>query len=169
MCGAVKVTIQKFYRISGESTQEKGVHPDVVLPSRLDGLESGEKYLDNALSWDHIASAKYQRWENPTENIIGLQQQSDIRIKQNEDFQEIISDADHAQKRRGETRQSLLLEDMLAESEQLRGERERMLPHGLMAGDDDEKKEQTLDEKIADDPYVEEGITLLLDLIGHSG
>ena len=167
--GAVKVTIQKFYRISGESTQEKGVLPDVVLPSRLDGLESGEKYLDNALSWDHIASAKYQRWENSTENIVGLQQQSDIRIKQNEDFQEIISDADHAQKRRGETRQSLLLEDLLAESEQLRGERERMLPHGLMAGDDDEKKEQTLDEKIADDPYVEEGITLLLDLIGHSG
>ncbi|NOQ42788.1 MAG: tail-specific protease [Desulfuromusa sp.] len=167
--GAVKVTIQKFYRISGESTQEKGVLPDVVLPSRLDGLESGEKYLDNALSWDHIASAKYQRWENPTENIVELQQQSDIRIKQNEDFQEIISDADHAQKRRGETRQSLLLEDLLAESEQLRGERERMMPHGLMAGDDDEKKEQTLDEKIADDPYVEEGITLLLDLIGYSG
>ncbi len=167
--GAVKVTIQKFYRISGESTQEKGVLPDIVLPSRLDGLESGEKYLDNALPWDHIASAEYQRWENSTKNIAGLQQQSDIRIKQDDDFQEIISDADHAQKRRGETRQSLLLEDLLAESEQLRGERERMTPHGLMARGDDEKKEQSLDEKIADDPYVEEGITLLLDLIGNSG
>ncbi|MCD6580924.1 MAG: carboxy terminal-processing peptidase [Desulfuromusa sp.] len=167
--GAVKVTIQKFYRISGESTQEKGVLPDVVLPSRLDGLESGEKYLDNALPWDHIASAEYQPWKASAENISELKLLSEARIMEDEDFQEIISDADHAQKRRGETQQSLLLEDLLAESEQLRGERERMTPHGLMSGGDDEKKEQSLDEKIADDPYVEEGITLLLDLIGHSG
>ena len=87
---------------------------------------------------------------------------------ENKDFQEIISDADSAQKRREETQQSLLLEDMLAERDQLRDERERMAPHGLMAADDDEKKEKSLDEKIADDPYVEEGVTLLLDLIGSS-
>ncbi len=165
--GAVKVTIQKFYRISGESTQEKGVSPDVVLPSRLDGLESGEKYLDNALPWDHIASANYQHWEDSPEDIAALQRLSDARIKQDEDFQEIISDADNAEKRRKETQQSLLLKDMLAERDQLRDERERMTPHGLMA-DDDKKKEQSLDEKIADDPYVEEGVTLLLDLLGSS-
>lgn len=167
--GAVKVTIQKFYRISGESTQEEGVLPDVVLPSRLDGLESGEKYLDNALPWDHIASAEYQHWQPSAKNIAELKKLSEARITQNEDFQEIISDADNAQKRREETQQSLLLEDMLAERDQLRDERERMTPHGMMAmEDDDEKKEQSLDEKIADDPYVEEGVTLLLDLMGSS-
>ncbi|MDX2478704.1 MAG: carboxy terminal-processing peptidase [Desulfuromusa sp.] len=167
--GAVKVTIQKFYRISGESTQEEGVTPDVVLPSRLDGLESGEKYLDNALPWDHIASAEYKPWEASPANISELQQLSKARIKQNEDFQEMISDADSAQKRRKETQQSLLLEDLLAERDQLRDERERMTPHGLMAADnDDEKKELSLDEKIADDPYVDEGVILLLEMIGAS-
>ncbi|MFK5925230.1 MAG: carboxy terminal-processing peptidase [Desulfuromusa sp.] len=166
--GAVKVTIQKFYRISGESTQEKGVSPDIVLPSRLDGLESGEKYLDNALPWDHIASVDYQRWKNSPENIIELQQLSSTRVKQDKDFQEIISDADNAKKRREETQQSLLLKDMLAERDQLRDERERMAPHGLMAVETDKKKEQSLDEKIADDPYVEEGIILLQELIGFS-
>ncbi|MCW5198829.1 PDZ domain-containing protein, partial [Desulfobulbus sp. F3] len=44
--GALKVTIQKFYRISGSSTQYKGVTPDVVVPSMLDYLETGEQYLD---------------------------------------------------------------------------------------------------------------------------
>ena len=166
--GAVKVTIQKFYRISGESTQEEGVSPDIVLPSRLDGLESGEKYLDNALPWDHIASAEYQHWQAAPENTADLKKSSADRIKQSEDFQEIISDAANAEKRRAETRQSLLLKDMLAERDQFRDELKRMPAHGMMNTDDDEKKELTLDEKIADDPYVEEGIFLLLDLISAS-
>jgi carboxyl-terminal processing protease len=165
--GAVKVTIQKFYRISGESTQEKGVTPDVVLPSRLDGLESGEKYLDNALPWDHIASAEYQHWQSSPKNIPELQKRSKFRVEKNEKFQEIIADAESAQKRRQQTQQSLLLTDMLTERDQLRGEMERMTPHGMMAADDDDndKKEQSLDEKIADDQDVKEGVTLLLDMI----
>jgi len=168
--GAVKVTIQKFYRISGESTQEKGVTPDVILPSRLDGLESGEKYLDNALPWDHIASAEYQHWQGSPENIPELQEFSSARIEKNEKFQEIIADADSAEKRRQETQQSLLLTDMLAQRDQVRDELERMTPHGMMAADDDdEKKEQSLDEKIADDPDVKEGVNLLLDMIGFAG
>ncbi len=166
--GAVKVTIQKFYRISGESTQEKGVIPDIILPSRLDGLESGEKYLDNALPWDHIASATYQPWKNSAKNIPELQQKSAARIKQDKDFQEIVSDAANAQKRREETQQSLLLQDMLAERDQLHDERERMAPHGLMGGDDDNKKTKSLDEEIATDPYVKEGATLLDELLGAS-
>ena len=164
--GAVKVTIQKFYRISGDSTQEKGVIPDIILPSRLDGLESGEKYLDNALPWDNIISAEYQHWQASPKDIPELQKNSKARVEQNEKFQEIIADADSAQTRRQQTRQSLLLTDMLTERDQLRGEMERMTPHGMMAADDDDKKkEQSLDEKIADDPDVKEGVNLLLDII----
>ena len=167
--GAVKVTIQKFYRISGDSTQEKGVIPDIILPSRLDGLKSGEKYLDNALPWDNIASAEYQHWQASPKNIPELQQRSHDRIEQNEKFQEIISDVKDAEKRRQETQQSLLLTDMLAQRDQLRDELKRMTPHGMMTtNDDDKKKEQSLDEKIADDPDVKEGVNLLLDIIGSS-
>ena len=58
---------------------------------------------------------------------------------------------------------------MLAEREQLRGEMERMTPHGMMATDEGkDKKEQSLDEKIADDPDVKEGVNLLLDMMGSS-
>lgn len=167
--GAVKVTIQKFYRISGESTQEKGVTPDVVLPSRLDGLESGEKYLDYALAWDHIDSAEYQRWAKSPKNVAELRRLSKARVATDEDFGEIVAEAEDAKQRRNHTEQSLLLSKILEEREKMRGDADILSPHGAMAAqkDKDDKKPPTLQEEIADDPYVDEGVTLLLDLIAN--
>lgn len=169
--GAVKVTIQKFYRISGESTQEKGVTPDVILPSRLDGLESGEKYLDNALPWDHIKSADYRRWGKSTGNLEPLREKSADRISGDEDFREIVALAEKAQQRRADTRQSLLLTDILAERDRLRegGDGGQASPHGpATVGEKQADKEPpTLAEEIADDPYVDEGVALLLDLLAQ--
>ncbi len=175
--GAIKVTIQKFYRISGESTQEKGVVPDIILPSRLDGLESGEKYLDNALPWDKIASARYERWKKAPRDIPELQQLTKKQIAENKDFQEIIADAKSAKERRDHTLQSLKLVDMLKERDQLREERKRMKEHGVMMHGsfdsddtkDDKKKEPTLDEKLAEDPYVKQSTLLLKELIEQVG
>ncbi len=162
--GAVKVTIQKFYRISGESTQEKGVTPDIVLPSRLDGLESGEKYLDNALPWDHIDSARYDLWKNAVDHLDQLRSDSAARVKTSKEFQKIITDVHNAQKRRDETLQSLRLKDMLAEREQLR-EEDKNSPHlGMMTDEEDKGEEQDLDSQLAEDPYVKEGVTLLLEM-----
>lgn len=56
--GQLKLTHAKFYRISGESTQNKGVMPDIVLPGLLDNSEYGESALDNALPWDTVAAVK---------------------------------------------------------------------------------------------------------------
>ena len=64
--GAVKLTIQKFYRINGGATQKKGVIPDVVLPDRYDYLKYREKDNASALEWDEIPKAKYDEW---TSNI----------------------------------------------------------------------------------------------------
>ncbi|WP_303721493.1 carboxy terminal-processing peptidase [Malonomonas rubra] len=166
--GAVKVTIQKFYRISGESTQEKGVTPDVILPSRLDGLESGEKYLDYALPWDHIDSAEYQRWKDSPKNIEKLRQLSKERVAKDKDFSEIITEAKEASLRREQTKQSLLLSQMLKDREQLRGANDIMAPHGAMTSSDDKDKEPpSLQEEIAEDPYVDEGKVLLLNLLAN--
>jgi carboxyl-terminal processing protease len=57
--GALKLTVQKFYRVSGASTQHKGVVPDVLLPSPWQGLDVLESDLDNALPYDEIARARY--------------------------------------------------------------------------------------------------------------
>ncbi|MCF6180043.1 MAG: carboxy terminal-processing peptidase, partial [Geopsychrobacter sp.] len=163
--GALKVTIQKFYRISGESTQERGVIPDIVLPSRYDGLKSGEKYLPNALPWDHIRSTKYKLWPRPAGNIPQLQKQSAKRVAASEKFQEIIEVAAKANERREHSRQSLKLAQIVKEREEIHQlqMRESDSPHaGLKADKDKKKKELTLKEKIKDDPYIFEAEKILL-------
>jgi carboxyl-terminal processing protease len=60
--GSLKMTIQKFYRIDGGSTQLKGVKPDVVVPSRYDFLDIGEKDENHPMEWDRIESVKFSRW-----------------------------------------------------------------------------------------------------------
>ena len=62
--GQLKITESKFYRISGESTQHRGVIPDITYPSLFDPKEIGESALDNALAWDQIAPARFNRYHD---------------------------------------------------------------------------------------------------------
>jgi carboxyl-terminal processing protease len=57
--GNLKMTVQKFYRVAGGSTQQKGVVPDIILPSVLDALELGETTLDYYLPYDTVPAANY--------------------------------------------------------------------------------------------------------------
>ncbi|MBC8197497.1 MAG: carboxy terminal-processing peptidase [Candidatus Marinimicrobia bacterium] len=89
--GSLKLTIQKFYRINGESTQYKGVIPDIVLPFKNDYKEIGERALDNYLDWDTISEANYNELERNNESVNYLVENSNNRIANNSFFQEIIS------------------------------------------------------------------------------
>jgi carboxyl-terminal processing protease len=60
--GTVKLTFQKFYRINGSSTQQKGVMSDIVLPDEYELLKFRERDNPSALSWDQIQSSRYQPW-----------------------------------------------------------------------------------------------------------
>src|SRR5262249_15616882 len=60
--GALKLTIQKFYRIAGGSTQLKGVLPDVKLPSPTDHPEIGEGALKGPLAYDTVDPVPFERW-----------------------------------------------------------------------------------------------------------
>ena len=62
--GALKITIQKFYRINGGSTQLKGVESDIVVPDKYKYIDIGERDMPNAMSWDKIEPAKYTPWSN---------------------------------------------------------------------------------------------------------
>jgi carboxyl-terminal processing protease len=167
--GAAKVTIQKFYRITGDSTQELGIIPDIILPSRLDGLESGEKYMENALAWDRIAAAGYTPWKTPPGNLERLQQRSAERIDNSEDFRNIRQAAQRAIERRSQTAQSLRLDDLLRERRQLQEEQKSMnTPHGMTSPEVDngeKSREEVLVEALKGDPYVQEGKKILNDLL----
>ncbi|MGB1309441.1 MAG: carboxy terminal-processing peptidase, partial [Oceanihabitans sp.] len=62
--GALKMTIQKFYRINGGSTQLEGVKSDVIVPDRYSFIDIGEKDQENPLPWDKIEAVEYNYWEN---------------------------------------------------------------------------------------------------------
>ena len=62
--GALKITIQKFYRINGGSTQLKGVESDIVVPDKYKYIDIGERDMPNAMPWDKIEAAKFIPWTN---------------------------------------------------------------------------------------------------------
>lgn len=84
--GTVKLTLQKFYRINGGSTQLKGVTPDIVLPDNLEHLKIREKDDDDALPWDEIAKANYSPW-SAGYDLKRIQQLSAERLENDNTFQ----------------------------------------------------------------------------------
>ncbi len=68
--GELKLTFQKFYRVTGSSTQHKGVVPDILLPSALDAAHFGESSNPSALPWDVIKAASFQRSSEINEKIL---------------------------------------------------------------------------------------------------
>ena len=75
------MTIQKFYRINGGSTQSKGVVPDIVLPSLFQHLKSGEKYLDYSLPWDQVGPAEYTPFSSKPIDLNTIRKRSQQRIE----------------------------------------------------------------------------------------
>lgn len=82
--GSVKLTIQKFYRITGESTQIKGVNSDISLKDFFTNSEIGERFSDYALPWDKISPTDFKKMN--ILNIAALQKQSAERIKNNANY-----------------------------------------------------------------------------------
>lgn len=80
--GALKVTTDKFYRITGESTQLEGVKSDVVFPDRYQYIDMGEKDQENPLAWDNITPASYTAWKDKF-NYDFVVKQSQYRIQEN--------------------------------------------------------------------------------------
>jgi carboxyl-terminal processing protease len=90
--GSLKLTIQKFYRINGGSTQLKGVTPDIELPDPYAYLDLGERKETSALPWDKIAAASYEPWKNMPPSA-QLKSASQARIAANETFSLIAQTA----------------------------------------------------------------------------
>ncbi|MEO5948631.1 MAG: carboxy terminal-processing peptidase [Chitinophagaceae bacterium] len=91
--GTVKLTLQKFYRINGGSTQLKGVSSDIVLPDNLEYLKVREKDDEDALPWDEINKASYKNW-NPGYDLKTIQQLSNTRLHNDNTFSLIKESAE---------------------------------------------------------------------------
>jgi len=99
--GELKLTQSKFYRISGDSTQHRGVLPDVAFPSLYDPKEVGESALEHAMPWDRIPPIQHKIYYDLQPMLPSLKAKHEQRVKTDPDFvflQEQLSLADEARK-----------------------------------------------------------------------
>src|SRR6266513_180711 len=106
--GALKLTIQKFYRVAGGSTQLHGVASDIVLPSLSDLPEFGEGALKNCLPYDEVPKARFTKWSDPHSLFIDeLKRRSSERIQNNTEFHYVVEDIDRLRHKLDDNRISL--------------------------------------------------------------
>jgi len=106
--GAIKITMQQFYRPSGASTQLEGVKSDVTLPSITTHLPVGESDLDHAIPFDRVPAARYEPTGQVTETVIDLlRKRSAERVAGDEKFKDLSVDIDRYNKRKDEKTISL--------------------------------------------------------------
>ena len=106
--GALKLTIQKFYRVAGGSTQLHGVASDIVLPSLSDLPEFGEGALKNALAYDEVTKAKYTKWsDNHSLFVDQLRGRSEERVKNDPELHYVMEDIDRLRHKMDENRITL--------------------------------------------------------------
>ncbi len=171
--GALKMTTQKFYRVSGDSTQYRGVIPDIILPDRSRYNEYGERYLDYSLPWDRIEEVEHKDW--PAVDFALLDAKSQARVAKDEAFIEIQRVAEAMGERIKNTHQSLLIDDVVNERDDLQGM--STVPHGSTDGEIEEPvdelekpaedkrgAEEKLIESVLKDTYAKEAMAILVDL-----
>ncbi|HEV2322003.1 MAG TPA: carboxy terminal-processing peptidase, partial [Gammaproteobacteria bacterium] len=108
--GQLKITIDKFYRVSGSSTQNKGVTPDIILPALVDPTDVGESTNDSALPWDEIAPADYSVLHDGLEKALPLlNKDHEERVAKDPDWKLFMDALHEVQAERAETSVSLVL------------------------------------------------------------
>lgn len=164
--GKLKITVAKFYRITGSSTQLLGVMPDVQFPS-LPRDEFGEASEPSALPWDQIAPTEYQIYGDIKTYVPKLEEEHEKRIKDNFEFQYLKEDIEEYKIRKKKVEYSLNEEVRAKEREKFEKRKEerkkkREKYENLELKDKEEVEKPNIR---IDDPMLEETGFILADLI----
>jgi carboxyl-terminal processing protease len=168
--GQLTVTIGKFYRVTGESTQHRGVQPDVPLASVLDTKEIGESALESALPWDRIAGVPFKASAVAAPSVTALATEEDARAQHDPDYKWLVSDIAAIDSVREQHSVSLNLktrreERARMESERLERENNRRAAKNLppLKSVEELEKEKTKDE--AADVVLEQAAQVMADMV----
>jgi carboxyl-terminal processing protease len=167
--GSITYTIAKFYRIDGGSTQNKGVIPDILLPSAIEPAEWGESQEDNALPWDSIVRAKYQQLDDLSPTIAYLNERHGLRIAKEPEFAYVYDDIARYKAQKDDISISLVETERTKEREE-RDERalKRTNERLKRLGQEPVKDLDDVPDLIAElDPYLEEAALITQDMINY--
>lgn len=171
--GALKLTIQKFYRVNGGSTQYKGVESDLVLPSMFDYLETGEKFIDNSLPWDQVEPVDYVRWRGERVAKEQLRQIGKQWADNSPAFKKIKEETLKAKTRAQQTKVGVYLDGMWKDREAVKATRKEAKAAGLLQEDpEDEPAQRTvkkIEDQVATDPYIQVALHMLKESRGGGG
>ncbi|MGL5471713.1 MAG: carboxy terminal-processing peptidase, partial [Shewanella sp.] len=167
--GYVQYTIQKFYRIDGGSTQNKGVVPDIVYPTSIDPAQTGESVEANALPWDSIDQAKYGRLNDFNALIAKLDIKHQQRVAKDLEFAFITQDIAKYRAEKDDNLLSLNEKTRKAQSAKFDEERlarinQRQKAQGkpAYANLQDVPKDYE-----APDAYLDESVNIMLDMLAR--
>ena len=178
--GALKATIQKFYRVDGGSTQYKGVVPDVILPSLFENLKSGEQYLDYSLPWDQDEPVRFDAYGDKVGDLQTIIERSRARVKESADLLLIEEEAARSARRSEQTIVELDLDSMRATRQEEKQAREKVGAHYSRMEEEIPAEPATADDTpalpehdpetdwivdLAGDPYVTESEMIINDLV----
>ena len=165
--GSIQFTIAKFYRINGGSTQHRGVLPDIEFPSAIDPADWGESKEENALPWDQIPKARYNKLNDISQDVAYLSSLHNSRILENKEFNYLLSDIEEYKSEKDDKTISLNLAKRKAKREtrkakQLERANERLALMG-------KEKVTSLDDLPEDlealDPFLDETVKITFDLV----
>ena len=165
--GQVKMTIAKFYRVNGSSTQNKGVTPDIELPSRFSEEEFGESSMPSALPWDRITSSKFEAMNMVDEQTLrNLNMDHQKRLKTDPSMIQLINENKDFQEMQNIREISLNLEERKLEKqekEKIKADREEL--YGTLR--EGETDEVIFEGSEVEDAYLREGLNIIADWLTY--
>ena len=165
--GALKVTIAQFYRVSGWSTQNRGVETSLVLPSLYNARDIGESTLDNALPWRSIDQVSYRVSGNLKKVLPKLKQSSENRIANSEFFQKVKEDVQEYLTTIKPLKYTSILK-MQEDNLRRKTQRDQELESASKKADEDNSDDTEIEEEkkeIQRDEYMKESMEILSDYI----
>ncbi len=168
--GQVKVTISKFYRITGGSTQNKGVKPDITFPSAIDVHEFGESTQPSALPWDQIKPVPFTKFGDVEQYVPKLKELYQKRMDTTSEFDNILEDIQEYKASKDQKVVSLneavrKKEKDEQDEQRFQRENERRKKKGLKLL---KKGETATADNSKDDPQLNESARILADFINIS-
>jgi len=165
--GSIQYTIAKFYRISGGSTQHRGVLPDIAFPTAIDPADWGESKEKNALPWDQIDKAQYTKLHDVASDVSYLTSLYQHRIKENAEFNYLLADIETYKAEKDDKTVSLNLDTRKIKREERKSKRltranERLVDMGKEKITDIDDLPEDLDEL---DPFLDETARITFDLV----
>jgi len=165
--GQLKLTTAQFFRVNGDSTQHRGVTPDITFPTAIDSDKHGERGLENAIPWSSTQPANYAPSPDNAALLIALRQTHSVRVKQDPGFRYLVDEAAAQRMMREQKTVSLLETERRAERERLETEqlaRENTLrvARGLEPRDPDSDAEV---EELKADILLEEAGRIVSDMV----